>query len=79
MSGALQWGRAGSEPGQFDFGGGLTSDDHAGSIAVDESKIPEDVSRLDKNASFRSHSGDMPVHLAHLIRDAAEHADVQTI
>jgi DNA-binding beta-propeller fold protein YncE len=32
----MQWGRAGSEPGQFDFGGGLTSDDHAGSIAVDD-------------------------------------------
>ncbi len=51
----------------------------SGSIAVDESKIPEDVSRLDKNASFRSSRGEMPVHLAHLIRDAAAHADVQTI
>jgi CheY-like chemotaxis protein len=51
----------------------------SGSMAVDASNLPDDVSRLDKNESFRAQCGDMPVHLAHLIREAAENADVQTI
>jgi hypothetical protein len=31
-----QWGRPGSGPGEFDFGTGLSADDFAGSIVVDD-------------------------------------------
>ena len=51
----------------------------SGSMAVDAARLPEDICRLDKNDSFRSEPGEMPVHLANRIREAAAHADVQTI
>jgi len=51
----------------------------SGSMSVDADHLPDCVHRMDKNTSFRSSSGEMPVHLAHMIRDAAESADIQTI
>ena len=51
----------------------------SGSVAVDRRGLPDDIACLDKNASFRTPAGEVPVHLAHLIRDAAESTDVQTI
>lgn len=51
----------------------------SGSMTVDASRLPDDVARLDKNESFRAAQGEVPVHLAHRIREAAANADVQTI
>ncbi|OLF80711.1 hypothetical protein AWH62_14515 [Maricaulis sp. W15] len=51
----------------------------SGSIIVDEGHLPSGVGRVDKNSSFRSPKGEMPLHLAHMIREAAESADIQTI
>ncbi|WP_300530763.1 response regulator [Maricaulis sp.] len=51
----------------------------SGSMSVDDVHLPDDVARLDKNESFRCKKGEAPVHLASLIRDAAESADIQTI
>ncbi len=51
----------------------------SGSMIVDESHLPDCISRVDKNASFRNHKGEMPIHLAHMIREAAESADFQAI
>ena len=51
----------------------------SGSISVDHIHLPDDVVRLDKNESFRVARGEAPIHLAHLIREAAESADIQTI
>ena len=51
----------------------------SGSMIVDESHLPDCISRVDKNASFRNHKGEMPVDLAHMIREAAESADFQAI
>jgi len=46
---------------------------------VDDMYIPADIARLDKNTSFRAPRGEAPVHLAHVIREAAEHTDIQAI
>lgn len=52
----------------------------SGSMSVDKVHLPDDVASLDKNESFRTEKkGDAPVHLAHLIREAAEASDIQTI
>ena len=51
----------------------------SGSTSVDNTHLPEDVARLDKNESFASPDGKPPVHLAGLIRDAAQSGDVMTI
>jgi len=51
----------------------------SGSMSVDDMYIPADIARLDKNASFRAPRGEAPVHLAHVIREAAEHTDIQAI
>ncbi|MBO6795982.1 response regulator [Maricaulis sp.] len=52
----------------------------SGSMSVDKAHLPDDVASLDKNESFRTEKkGEAPVHLAHLIREAAEASDIQTI
>lgn len=51
----------------------------SGSTSVDASQLPEDVACLDKNESFRASCGDVPIHLAHMIREAADCSDIQTI
>ncbi|MBR9825147.1 MAG: response regulator [Alphaproteobacteria bacterium] len=51
----------------------------SGSMRTDDMYIPADVGRLDKNKSFRAPKGEAPVHLAHLIREAAENTDIQAI
>lgn len=51
----------------------------SGSTTVDAAYLPDDVGRLDKNDSFRAEMGEMPVHLACRIREAAANGDVQTI
>ena len=51
----------------------------SGSTIVDGSQLPDDIARLDKNESFRTQFGQAPVHLAHVIREAADSGDFQTI
>ncbi|WP_417487701.1 response regulator [Maricaulis sp.] len=51
----------------------------SGSMTVDADHLPDCIARMDKNASFRSNKGEMPTHLAHMLREAAEAADIQTI
>lgn len=51
----------------------------SGSMSVDDMYIPVDVARLDKNNGFRAPKGEAPVHLAHLIREAADNSDIQAI
>ena len=51
----------------------------SGSMSVDAARLPDDIARLDKNESFRKSCGDVPVHLAHRIREAVGEADIQTI
>ena len=51
----------------------------SGSMSTDEDHLPDSIARMDKNASFRNQRGEMPVHLAHMIREAAESADFQAI
>ena len=48
-------------------------------MSVDAARLPDDIARLDKNESFRKSCGDVPVHLAHRIREAVDGADIQTI
>ena len=51
----------------------------SGSMSVDAARLPEDIARLDKNESFRQSCGEVPVHLAHRIREVVDGADIQTI
>ncbi|WP_339335457.1 response regulator [uncultured Maricaulis sp.] len=51
----------------------------SGSMSVDASHLPDCISRLDKNASFRNQKGEMPTQIAHMIREAVESADFQAI
>lgn len=51
----------------------------SGSMRTDDKYIPADIGRLDKNESFRAPKGEAPIHLAHLIREAAANADIQAI
>ena len=51
----------------------------SGSMSVDADNVPDCIARMDKNSSFRSNTGEMPIHLAHMLREAAESADIQTI
>ncbi|WP_291845545.1 response regulator [Maricaulis sp.] len=51
----------------------------SGSMIIDEDHLPDSIARMDKNSSFRNHKGEMPLHIAHMIREAAESADIQTI
>lgn len=51
----------------------------SGSMSVDDKFIPGDVARLDKNQGFRAPKGEAPVHLANIIREAAENTDIQAI
>ena len=51
----------------------------SGSMSVDAKRLPDDIACLDKNESFRQRAGEVPVHLAHRIREAVDNADIQTI
>ncbi|WP_323760628.1 response regulator [Maricaulis sp.] len=51
----------------------------SGSMTVDADHLPDTIARMDKNSSFRNHKGEMPTQLAHMLREAAEDVDIQTI
>jgi len=50
-----------------------------GSMTVDLGHLPSDIPSFDKNASLSCMDGRPPVHLAGLIREAAENGDTLSI
>lgn len=51
----------------------------SGSMSVDLSHLPSDIPSFDKNASLSNMDGSRPVHLAAMIREAADGADTLSI
>jgi CheY-like chemotaxis protein len=51
----------------------------SGSMRTDDDHLPEDVTRLDKNVSFKSRPGEAAIDLALIMRQTAESDDFMSI